>query len=393
MILGVPAESYPDERRVAVVPSVVPKLTKLGFEVSVERGAGMRAGFSDEAYEEQGARIVPDRAAVASAADVFVQVHGPGAGGAHEIDQVRYGQVVLGLLNPLGSPEGARSLAEKGATAFALELLPRISRAQSMDALSSMATISGYKAVLLSAAALNKIFPLMMTAAGTITPARVFVIGAGVAGLQAAATAHRLGGVVHAYDVRPAVREQVESLGVKFVELELETSSAEGKGGYAQSMGEDFYTKQRELMTKVVCESNAVITTAAVPGKKAPVLITEAMVKGMHPGSVIVDLAAESGGNCELTRAGENIQVNDVTIIGAVNLPATIPFDASQMYARNVLAFLTNLVKDGAVKLNRQDQVIGESLLAHGGEVVHPIVREMLGMPAAPPAPDQRSTA
>jgi len=384
MILGVPVELYPDERRVALVPAVVPILTKVGMTVLVEHGAGERAGFADFVYEEQGAGIAADRAQLFSQADILVRMHRLAANpvGHAEEESFRSGQVLIGLLDPLGAPESIRELAEKGVTAFALELVPRISRAQSMDALSSMATIVGYKAVLLAAAALGKMFPMMITAAGTITPSRVFVIGAGVAGLQAIATAHRLGAVVQAYDVRPAVKEQVESLGAKFVELALETQEAETAGGYAKAMDENFYRRQREMMAKVLAESDVVITTAAVPGKRAPVLITQDMVRGMRSGSVIVDLAAETGGNCELTKPGETVEAHGVSILAPVNLPSTIPYHASQMYARNIAAFLQLLVKDGKFHLNLEDQIIRETLLTHNKEVVNPLVRERLGFSA-----------
>ncbi|MCH8948273.1 MAG: NAD(P) transhydrogenase subunit alpha, partial [Acidobacteria bacterium] len=297
------------------------------------------------------------------------------------------------LLNPLGAPETARELASRGITAFALELLPRISRAQPMDALSAMATIAGYKAALLGAGALQKMYPMMITAAGTITPARVFVVGAGVAGLQAIATSRRLGAVVQAYDVRPAVKEQVESLGAKFLVLELETEKAEASGGYAQAMGEEFYRRQREMMAQAVAESDVVITTAAIPGKKAPTLLTQAMVEGMRPGSVIVDVAAEGGGNCELTRPGEAIEAHGVTILGPTNLPSTIPYHASQMYAKNVTAFLLNLVKNGELRVDLEDQIIRDTLLTHQGEVVNARVRELLGLPASSAPTDERSNS
>ena len=396
MIIGVPVESYPNERRVALVPAVVPTLAKAGLEVLVEQGAGEKAGFPNATYEEQGARIAPDRTQLFSSTDVLLLVHSlganPGAGNA-DLELVRSGQVVLGLLNPLGAPGAVQELAARGVTAFALELLPRISRAQPMDTLSSMATIAGYKAVLLAACALKKLYPMMITAAGTITPARVFVVGAGVAGLQAIATSRRLGAVVQSYDVRPAVKEQVESLGAKFVELELETEDAETSGGYAQAMGEEFYRRQREMMTRVVAEHDVVITTAAVPGKKAPILLTEEMVEKMSPGSVIVDLAAEGGGNCELTRAGETVEAHGVTILGPVNLASTVPYHASQMYARNVTAFLQNLVEDSKLHLNLEDQIVRDTLLTHKGEVVNSQVRELLGLPASAPSIDERSSS
>jgi NAD(P) transhydrogenase subunit alpha len=386
MIIGVPVETYPLEQRVALVPALIPTLAKMGLEILVEQGAGEKAGFPDKAYEEQGARITPSRTELFSSANILLQVRGLGANpdaGYADLDLFRSGQVVVGLLNPLGAPEAARELAGRGVTAFALELLPRISRAQPMDALSSMATVAGYKAVLLAAGALNKMFPMMITAAGTITPAKVFVVGAGVAGLQAIATSRRLGAVVQAYDIRPVVKEQVQSLGAKFVELGLETKEAETAGGYAKAMDEEFYRRQREKMMQVVAENDVVITTAAVPGKKAPILITEEMVKKMRPGSVIVDLAAEGGGNCELTRPGETIEIHGVTIMGPINLPSTIPYHASQMYARNITAFLQNLMSNSNPRLNLEDQIIRDTLLTHQGEVVNPQVRELLGLPAS----------
>ena len=380
MLIGVPVETYPAERRVALVPSVVAGLAKAGLEVLVQQGAGQKAGFSDSAYQKVKARLVPDRTQLFSSADIILQVNPsdahPGAG--DDLELLRQGQIVLGLLNPFGAPKTVQKLAQRGVTAFALELLPRISRAQSMDALTSMATIAGYKAVLVAAGELDKMYPLMMTAAGTIRPARVFVIGAGVAGLQAIATAHRLGAIVQAYDVRPAVKEQVESLGAKFLELELKTEGSEGPGGFAQAMDEEFYRRQREMMIRVVAESDVVITTAAVAGRKAPMLITEEAVQGMHSGSVILDLAAEGGGNCELTRPGEKVEYNGVTILGPTDLPSTVAHHASQMYARNVAAFLHNLVKEGQLDLNLEDEIIRDTLLVHQGEVVNPQVRELL---------------
>lgn len=396
MIVGVPSESYPGERRVALVPMVVPALVKTGLEVRIEQGAGVSAGFLDTSYEEQGAKIAAERTQLFSSSDVLLQVHGPGANadaGRADMEHLRSGQIVVGLLNPLGAPEAAQELAKRGVTSFALELVPRIARAQPMDALTAMATVAGYKAAVLAAEALPKMYPMMITAAGTITPARVFVVGAGVAGLQAIATSRRLGAVVQAYDVRPAVKEQVESVGAKFLELELETGESETSGGYARALGDEFYQRQREMMMQVVAESDVVITTAAVPGAKAPILITEEMVQGMRLGSVIFDLAAEGGGNCELTRPGERVEAHGVTILGPINIPSTIPYHASQMYARNVTAFLQNLVKEGEVDLNLEDQIIGDTLLTHQGEVVNPRVRELLGLPASSPSADERSSS
>jgi H+-translocating NAD(P) transhydrogenase subunit alpha len=302
--------------------------------------------------------------------------------GADDLSLMRRGQVLIGFLRPLGSPDSVQQVARTGVSSYAVELIPRTTRAQSMDALSSMASIAGYKAVVGVADELPRIFPMMTTAAGTITPSRVLVIGAGVAGLQAIATAKRLGAVVSAYDVRPAVKEQIQSLGGRFVELPLETANAQDAGGYAKAQDEAFYSKQRELLGNVLAESDAVITTAAVPGKKAPVLVTEAMVKRMPPGSVILDLAAERGGNCELTRPGERIQVYGVTILGPINLASGAPYHASQMYAKNLTTFLQNLIKDGKVRSPESDDIIRDTLLTQGGEVVNPRVRESLGLPA-----------
>ena len=394
MIVGVPRETYPDERRVAMVPAILPTLTRIGFQVSVEQEAGVAAGFPDASYEEQGARIVAERAQLYSSADVLILVHGVGANpstGTADLELLRADQVMLGLLNPLGAPKAAQKVASKGATAFALELVPRISRAQPMDALTAMATVAGYKAALMAADALPKMYPMMITAAGTITPAKAFIVGAGVAGLQAIATSRRLGAVVQAYDVRPAVKEQVESLGARFLETELETGDAEAASGYAQAMGDEFYSRQREMMTQAVAESDVVITTAAVPGGKAPVLITTEMVREMRNGSVIVDLAAAGGGNCELTRPGETVVVDGVTIVGPMNLPSTIPHHASQMYAKNVASFLQNVVKDGELRVDLGDQIIRDSLLTHRGEVVNSQVRELLGLEPSTPSIDERS--
>ena len=374
MQIGVPAEQVPGEHRVALVPASLAPLKKAGLEVIIERGAGERAGFTDAMYQDKGGRIVSSRADV-FAADVILQIR---SGDAPEL---REGQTVIGMMDPLGAPETARLLSARGITAFALELIPRITRAQSMDVLSSMATIAGYKAVLLAAGTLPRMFPLLTTAAGTTTPAHVFIVGVGVAGLQAIATARKLGAVVEAYDVRPAVKEQVQSVGAKFVELPLETAQAEDKGGYAKAQNEEFYQRQREMMARVVAANDVVITTAVIPGKKAPVLVTAEMVRGMAPGSVVVDLAAERGGNCELTRADEVVVERGVTILGPTNLPSTVPYHASQMYAKNISTFLLHLVKDGSVKVETNDEITRETLVAQGGEVVHPRVRQALGLP------------
>jgi NAD(P) transhydrogenase subunit alpha len=374
MQIGVPAERFPGERRVALVPASIAALKKAGFEVVIESGAGAEAGFPDSAYQDKGARVAADRADV-FAAEVVLQVR------AGDFSSMRAGQVIVGMADPLGSPDTVRAIAASGVTAFALELIPRITRAQSMDVLSSMATIGGYKAVLLAAGTLPRMFPLLTTAAGTITPAHVFIVGVGVAGLQAIATARKLGAVVEAYDVRPAVKEQVQSVGAKFVELPLETAQAEDKGGYAKAQDESFYQRQREMMARVVASNDVVITTAVVPGKKAPVLVTAEMVRGMAPGSVIVDLAAERGGNCELTRPDEVVVERGVTILGPTNLPSTVPYHASQMYAKNITTFLLHLVKEGAVKLDLSDEITRDTLVAQGGEVVNPRVRTALGLP------------
>ncbi len=389
MIVGVARETFPDELRVAITPHVVPALGKASLELVVESGAGAAAGFPDSAYEAKGAQVVATRDEVLRRAEVLLQVRGYGVNqqaGRADLERLRPGQVLIGFFDPLSAPEAARELAARGVTVFAMELMPRITRAQSMDALSSMATVAGYKAVLLAASTLGKMFPMLMTAAGTITPARVFVLGAGVAGLQAIATARRLGAVVQAYDVRPTVKQEVESLGAKFIDLPLEATDAEDRGGYARALDEDFYQRQRETMPRVLAESNVAISTAAIPGKQAPVLITQEMVTHMAPGSVIVDLAAERGGNCELTRPGETIVEHGVTILGPINLPATVATDASQMYARNISSFLLHLRKDGAAWRNPEDQIATATLVAHDGEVVHPRVRAALGLGEPTPA-------
>jgi len=386
MVIGVVKETFAGERRVALTPAAAASLIKASAEVILEAGAGQAAGFSDDEYAEQGVRVVPDRDEVFRTADLVAQVRACGANpeaGAADLEKLRSGQIVVGFAEPLAEAERAKELAERGVVLFAMELMPRITRAQSMDALSSMAAVAGYKAVLWAAEALPKMFPMMMTAAGTVRPAKVFVVGAGVAGLQAIATARRLGAVIEAYDIRPAVKEEVESLGAKFVELELETVEAEDRGGYAKAMDEQFYQRQREMMTRVVAETDVVITTAAVPGKKAPVLVTEEMVKGMRSGSVIVDLAAERGGNCELTRPGETVEAHGVTIIGPVNPAATVPYHASQMYARNIATFLQHLMKDGQLQIDMEDEITRETLVSRDGQVVHPRVREVLGLAEA----------
>ncbi len=385
MIVGIPRETYPGERRVALIPAVVPNLAKAGLEVVVEAGAGVQAGFPDAEYAAKGAKVIADRAQLFGSADIVIQVLCYGSNdetGREDLPLYRRNQVLIGFLRPLGNLQTVEDIAGAGVTSFAVELMPRTTRAQSMDALSSMGTVCGYKAVLIAADTLPKMFPMLTTAAGTITPARVLVIGAGVAGLQAIATARRLGAVVSAYDLRPAAKEQVQSLGGRFVELPLETKDAEDAGGYAKAQSEDFYRRQRELLGKVVAESDVVITAAVVPGKKSPTLVTKEMVASMAPGSVIVDLAAERGGNCELSKAGQKIAAHGVTIIGYFNFASTVPHHASQMYARNIASFLQLLVKDGKLQLNLEDDIIKTTLVTHGGEVVNPRVREFFSLPA-----------
>jgi H+-translocating NAD(P) transhydrogenase subunit alpha len=385
VIVGVPKESYPGERRVALVPVVIPILAKAGIEVLIEKDAGEQAGYPDGAYLEKGAKIAPDRPAVFANADIIAQVLCYGsndATGEADLALMRSGQILMGFLRPFGSVDVIQRIAQAGITSFSVELMPRTTRAQSMDALSSMGTVCGYKAVLLAAETSPRIFPMMTTAAGTITPARVFVIGAGVAGLQAISTARRLGAVASAYDMRPAAKEQVQSLGGRFVELPIEAQNAQDARGYGTAQDESFYARQRELLTRVVAESDIVISAAVIPGKKSPVLITADMVKGMAPGSVIVDLAAERGGNCELTQTGETVQVHGVTIIGAINLASSVPYHASQMYARNLTTYLTYMVKEGKLQLNLQDEIVRETLITNGGEVVNNRVREFFKLPA-----------
>jgi NAD(P) transhydrogenase subunit alpha len=384
VIVGVPKESYPAERRVALVPAALPNLIKAGFSIVIEAGAGEQAGYPDSDYIGRGASVLPDRAAVFKAADIVIQVLCYGSNditGRADLPLLRRGQVLIGFLRPLGSQKVIQEIADTGVSSFSVELMPRTTRAQSMDALSSMGTICGYKAVIIAAETLPRIFPMLTTAAGTITPARVFVIGVGVAGLQAIATARRLGAVVSAYDMRPAAKEQVHSLGGRFVELPIEAKDAEDARGYGRAQDESFYSRQRELLGRIVAESDVVITSAVVPGKNSPVLVTEEMVKSMAPGSVIFDLAAERGGNCELTKTGETITAHGVTIIGTINVASGVPYHASQMYARNVTAFLTHLIKEGKLQINLQDEIGRETLLTRDGEIVNERVREFFSLP------------
>jgi NAD(P) transhydrogenase subunit alpha len=385
MLVGVPREIFPGERRVALVPAVIPNLKKAGLEVVLEAGAGVEAGYPDAEYKEKGASIVAGRAEVFGTADIILQVLCYGSNdltGEADLPLLRNGQVLIGFLRPLGDVRTVQEIADTGATAFSVELMPRTTRAQSMDALSSMGTICGYKAVLLAADTLPRIFPMLTTAAGTITPARVLVMGAGVAGLQAIATARRLGAVVSAYDLRPAVKEQVQSLGGRFLELPLQTADAQDAGGYAKAQDESFYQRQRELLGQVVAQHDVVITAAVVPGKKSPVLVTKEMVAAMAPGSVIVDLAAERGGNCELTRTGEKVVEHGVAILGSINLASSVPYHASQMYARNLSNFLLNMVKEGQLCPNVEDEIVRNTLITEKGEIVNPRVREFFSLPA-----------
>lgn len=383
LTIGVPKESFPGERRVAVVPDNVPRYMKAGLKVIVETGTGVEAGFTDEQYRDKGADIAPDRKALFQNSDIITQVRGLGANPEHgkaDLELFQSKHTLISLFEPLTASGEVKAVADRGIKSFAMELMPRITRAQSMDALSSMATIAGYKSVLVAAEKLPKMFPMMMTAAGTISPARVFIVGAGVAGLQAIASAKRLGAVVKAYDVRPAVKEQVESLGATFVEMEIDAGDSEDKGGYAREMDEEFYRKQREMMTTVVAESDVVITTAAIPGKKSPVLVTEDMVKQMRPGSVIVDLAAERGGNCELTKQNETVNYNGVYIIDPGNIAASVPFHASQMYSKNLFTFLNHLIKDGQLNVDMDDEIVRETLMTKDGQVVNTRLQEIFGI-------------
>ncbi len=386
MIVGTVKETFPGERRVALTPGVVPGLVKAGYKVLVEAGAGIQAGYEDSEFGDKGASIASSRDEVFSAADVMLQVRGYGANlenGRADTSRFRRGQLLIATFEPLTSLDAVRETAATGVTLFALELVPRITRAQSMDVLSSMGTIAGYRATLLAAQHLPKMFPMMMTAAGTIKPAKVFVIGVGVAGLQVIASSRRLGAQVKAYDIRPVAKEQVESLGAKFVEMELDAGGSEDEGGYAKAMDEEFYRKQRELMTRVVADHDAVITTAAVPGKKAPVLVTREMVQGMSVGSVIIDIAAERGGNCELTRPGEVVREHHVTIVGPINLASEVPYHASQMYSKNITTLLLHMTKEGKLDLDTSDEIIRETMVTHDGEISNERIRNALGLAGA----------
>jgi len=364
--VAIPKERTPDERRVALVPDTATKLVAAQLDVAIESGAGVAAFLTDEVFTQAGVHVVAGEAELLKDADAVLKVQAPSA---EEIQLLKKDAVLISFLQPATQGDIVKALAKQGVTAFSLELVPRISRAQSMDALSSQASAAGYKAVLIAAARLGKFFPMMMTAAGTVAPARVLVMGAGVAGLQAIATARRLGAVVSAYDVRPAVKDEVHSLGATFIELPLETQ--EGEGGYAREQSEEFLRKQRELIGEHVAKSDVVITTAAIPGRRAPLLVTADMVKAMRPGSVLVDLASETGGNIELTQVGKDVEVGGVTIIGTRNVPSTMPLHASQLYARNVANLLLHLVKDGAINLDFADEITKGSCVTHGGEIVN----------------------
>ena len=400
MIIGIPAEIKTAEKRVAMSPANVQSLTDKGVKVLFQTNAGDAAGYPDALYTAAGATLSSDRAEIFAQADIILQVQSFGSNNENseaDLASLRSGQLVIGMMDPLASPQAAQAVAEKGATAIALELVPRISRAQSMDVLSSMATLSGYKAVLMGASAAPRIFPMLMTAAGTLQPARVLIMGVGVAGLQACATAKRLGAVVEAYDVRPAAREQIISVGAKPVELDLDTGESEGAGGYAKAQGEDFLKRQRELMTAVVAEQDIIITTAAIPGAKSPILVTEDMVKAMKPGSVIVDLAAERGGNCDLTEQGETVVAHGVTILGPENVPSELAHHASQMYGKNMQTLLELILdEEGNLNLDFNDEIVAGTVVAHKGEVPHPHMRKLLGLPeikASEPEPETETEA
>jgi len=385
VIIGITRELVAGEKRVSMCPENVQSLKKAGVDIWVEENAGQSAGFMDSDYIAAGAEIKSHRAALFASADIILQVQSFGSNtenSQQDLQMLRPQQLVIGMMDPLASPQAAQQVASTGATAMALELVPRISRAQSMDVLSSMATLAGYRAVLLAAEAAPRIFPMLMTAAGTLQPARVLVMGAGVAGLQACATAKRLGAVVEAYDVRPAAREQIISVGAKPVELDLQTESSEGAGGYAKQQSEEFLRRQRELMTEVVARQDMVITTAAVPGAKSPILVTEDMVKAMKLGSIIVDLAAERGGNCELTQSGQTEIAYGVSILGPENLASDLAYHASQMYGKNMQTLLELILEEGRVNLDFNDEIVAGTVVAHNGEVPHPHMRKLLDLPA-----------
>jgi NAD(P) transhydrogenase subunit alpha len=380
VIVSVPKETRQDETRVALTPDVVKRLVAGGATVRIEHAAGDKAGFTDEAFSKVGAEISPNAAAVFKDAAVVVKVQPPTD---EEVGRLEKGAVLLGMLQPFTNHKLVSALASRGVTSFGLEALPRITRAQSMDVLSSMATVAGYKAVLLGASASGKLFPMLTTAAGTVVPARVLILGAGVAGLQAIATARRLGAVVKAFDVRPEVKEQVESLGAGFIVAE-EAVEASGEGGYAKELSEDQHKKELELIANNLKDIDVVITTAQIPGKPAPLLITEEMLRLMKPGSVVVDLAAESGGNCAGAEAGKEVKIHNVKILGPVNIAASTPEDASRMFARNIHTFLMQIVKDGELNLNFEDEVVNGTCITHEGKVVHEAVKNAMNERSEP---------
>ena len=392
MIIGIPSEIKAGEKRVAMSPANVQSLTDRSVKVLIQADAGSAAGYPDAEYSAAGATITADRAEIFASADIILQVQSFGSNNENSDDdlaRLRSGQLIIGMMDPLAFPQAAQAVADRGATAIALELVPRISRAQSMDVLSSMATLAGYKAVLMGASAAPRIFPMLMTAAGTLQPARVLIMGVGVAGLQACATAKRLGAVVEAYDVRPAAREQILSVGAKPIELDLDTGESEGAGGYAKEQGEDFLRRQRELMTEVVAQQDIIITTAAIPGAKSPILVTEDMVKAMKPGAVIVDLAAERGGNCDLTEQGKTVMAHDVTILGPENVPSELAYHASQMLGKNMQTLLELILdEEGNLNLDFNDEIVAGTVVAHQGEVPHPHMRKLLNLPELESQPE-----
>jgi NAD(P) transhydrogenase subunit alpha len=394
MLIGVPREIASGERRVALVPDVVPQLTRAGHRVVVERGAGLRAGFTDEAYRAAGCDLADSAREIYSSAQMILKVQRPGRNetGEAELDQMKEGSVLIGLLQPSGDPALFQQLAERRIIACSMELVPRTTRAQMMDALSSQSTVAGYKAVLLAANALQKFFPMLMTAAGTVRPARVLVIGAGVAGLQAIATARRIGAVVEAFDTRPVVKEQVQSLGATFVELDLRGEDAQDAGGYARELSKDHIRREKELIHERALLADVIITTALVPGKPAPMLIDADTVAAMRPGSVIVDLAGEQGGNCELSVAGETVVRNDVTIIAPLHISSDLAYHASQMYAKNVAALVTLLAPKGDLNLNFDDDIISAVCITADGEIRHAPTRQRLGMPKLQPSTVESAT-
>ena len=380
LILGIPCETHPEERMVSLVPQNVAALKELGVEVLIENNAGIKAGFNNQQYEDAGASILTSRTEIFNSANVIAQVRGPSKNpesGQKDIANLGNTHIIIGFLHPHFSINEMHQIAQKGTTSIAMELIPRITKAQNMDALSSLANLAGYKSVLLAASVMPKIFPLMMTASGTIRPAKILVLGAGVAGLQAIATAKRLGALVTGYDIRPAVKEQVESLGAKFLEDDFKNTEVETDSGYAKEMSDDFYANQQKLLLRAIAETDAVITTAAIPGKKAPILITSEMVSNMKAGSVIVDLAAETGGNCELTEINQTVNHNGVSIVGTTNLHSTLPTDASQVYSNNISNLVSYIVKNNDSEIKIEDPILKEVVVTHKGNIVHPVIKEL----------------